>query len=130
MRRTLLLATAVLILSLGVSAAQGMPHSQVGLPAVAELHEATAMLRTSADGQPATGNAADWSARTLRREIGAPLRTAFLLGFAGVVIGLGAVGVKSLWVAEEAEYAALSQDYKESAPGSDRMLTCLGDYPA
>jgi hypothetical protein len=105
-----------------------MPIYAAPSATVAERGQAAAMATVRG---PETVRPVSWDARTLRRQIGPTLRTAFLLGFAGVVIGLGAVGVKSLWVVEEAEYAALAQDHGEApSPGSDRMLTGLGDYPA
>lgn len=137
MRRTLLLATAIVIFSLGALDARAMPVYQAPGAAFAELDQATAMAPAASADQPAPVRGAEtvrpvrWDARTLRRQIGPTLRTAFLLGFAGVVFGLSAVGVKSLWVVEEAEYAALGQDLSgEASLAGDRMLTCLGDYPA
>jgi hypothetical protein len=76
---------------------------------------------------------AAWDAETARKDIFPMLRTALLLGVAGVMVSFGAVGVKSLWVAEESEYAALSLEPKDNVYlGYDRgmMLTCLGDHPA
>jgi hypothetical protein len=141
MRRMLLLGTTALILSLAAVGARAMPvDGQAARVAYdeqsAEIRDLTWSGETGIGAEPQFREAAlkssDREAASLRKGIGPTLRTALLLGFAGVVVGFSAVGVKSLWVAEESEYAALSLEPKDEAyPCGERMtLPCLGDYPA
>jgi hypothetical protein len=138
MRWVMMLGTMVLIICFGAVAARAVsPSEQVVYGALNHEFAAAAPLASgeSAAPAPAAGvraevRASNWDPATFRRQIGPTLRTAFLLGFAGIVMGLGAVGLKSLWVVEEAEYSALSQDARE-APSTRGAAasSCLGDNP-
>jgi hypothetical protein len=140
-RRTLLLGTTILILSLSAAGALAMPTG--GTAARVAYDEQSADIRgltwsgeTQFSAPPVFREAAMQSsasdAGSGRKDIVPLLRAALLLGIAGMAVGFGAVGVKSLWVAEESEYAALSLEPRDEIPaGCERAtLTCLGDYPA
>jgi hypothetical protein len=141
MRRMLLLVSTALILSVSTLGALAMPTGGTAArEAYDEQSADIASLTWSGEAEvvaapvlrEAAMKSAEREVESLSSEIVATLRTALLLGLAGVVVGFGAVGVKSLWVAEESEYAALSLEPKdEVCPGCERtMLTCLGDHPA
>ena len=107
MRRMLLLGTLALILSVSTAGALAMPTGASGARDAydeqsAEIRSLTWSDDTKIGAPPVLREAAMKSAErdveSLPKEIVATLRTALLLGFAGVVVGFGAVGVKSLWV--------------------------------
>ena len=117
MRTTLLLGAMALILSVSSVGAQAMPSGATAARVAYDEQSADIRGLTWSDetkiGQPAFFSetairSGGWDAGTAHKDIFPMLRTALLLGIAGVMVGFGAVGVKSLWVAEESEYAALS----------------------
>jgi hypothetical protein len=56
------------------------------------------------------------NAPSLAKDLWSLVRTSVLLALAGLVIGLSAVGVRSLWVADQTEYTSHDMmDYRSGA---------------
>jgi hypothetical protein len=142
MRRMFLLGAAVLIICLGASVsaasaqttAPGDPAAYTALSQQSQSVAPTVSWSKERSGPAARGDAEGAGKASDRqifsRGVGSALRTVVLLSFASIVIGLGAVGLKALWVFDEAEYVALSREPRDNpVSGDGRILTCLGDNP-
>jgi hypothetical protein len=119
--KALLLTAAIAIFSFGAANAQTAPVNGPASPAALNIQmqepspaDRSAMSAPRGDLQPTRQS--DRTAPSLAKDLWSLVRTSALLALAGLVIGLSAVGVRSLWVADQTEYTSHDiMDYRSGA---------------
>jgi hypothetical protein len=114
MRRLLLFGAALLALAFGVASVHaGAPDEQAAFAALnqpaptasanAGLIERRAALVYENGDQ---AHVAERRGETSRESLATSIRNVILLGIAGLILGLGAVGAKALWILDDTESAS------------------------
>jgi len=118
MRRSLPLATTVLVLAFGAVGAHAFtPKDQTALVApnqraqTQQAQTADPFARSTEGRSAFTNDSGDQApfveshkvGRTSREDLASFMRNVFVLGITSLVFGLGAVGAKALWMSDDTE---------------------------